>query len=92
MKIPTLLFSHAAGLSAASIGIFEEAANVGKIDFNGSSGFSTDKRQHRITGRGNDIWFAGDAFQFLRRKSPATIKLERDGDVFAMSPHPRPST
>ncbi len=35
MKIPTLLFTLATGLSAAPIGIFEEATDIGKIDLKG---------------------------------------------------------
>ncbi len=78
MKIPSLLFTLATGLSAAPIGIFEEATDVGKIEFKGSSEFLADKGQYRITGSGKNIWTTEDAFQFLHKKISGDLVLSME--------------
>lgn len=66
------------GLSAAPIGIFEEANDVGKIDHKGSSEFLADKSQYRIRGSGKNIWFAEDAFQFLSKQLSGDLVFRMD--------------
>ena len=78
MKTPLLLFSLATCLSAAPIGIFEDAADVGKIDLKGSSEFLAGKDQYRITGSGKNIWFAEDAFQFLHKRISGDLAFSMD--------------
>jgi hypothetical protein len=67
-----------AGLSAAPIGIFNQATDVGKIDLKGSSVFIADKDQYRITGSGKNIWFSEDAFQFLHKKVSGDLVFSMD--------------
>lgn len=78
MKTSVILFAFATGLSAAPIGIFEEATDVGKIDLKGTSEFLADKGQYRITGSGKNIWFTEDAFQFLHKKISGDLVFSMD--------------
>ena len=78
MKTSFILFALATGLSAAPIGIFEEATDVGKIDSKGTSEFLADKGQYCITGSGKNIWFAEDAFQFLHKKISGDLIFSMD--------------
>jgi TolB protein len=73
-----ILLSITTGLGAASIGIFDESTDVGKIDLKGSSEFSVENGQYRITGSGKNIWFNEDAFQFLHKKVSGDIVFSMD--------------
>lgn len=63
---------------AASYGIFEQAADIGKTDLKGSSEFLPDKDQYRITGSGKNLWFGEDACQFLSKKLSGDIVITMD--------------
>lgn len=78
MKIPTLLFTLATGLSAAPIGIFETATDIGKIDLKGSSEFLADKGHYRISGSGKNIWVTEDAFHFLSKQISGDLVFSMD--------------
>ena len=76
--IATLLATIPSSLTAAPVGIFEEATDVGKIELKGSSEFLPDKNRYRITGSGKNIWFAEDAFQFLSKKMSGDLVFSMD--------------
>ncbi len=63
----------AANGQAGSLGIFEEAGDVGAVGAAGKAKFNARSKQYTVTGSGENIWGTQDAFQFLRRKL--------DGDV-----------
>ena len=63
---------------AAEMGVFENAADVGKIELKGSSEYLADKAQYRITGSGRNMWFAEDAFQFLSKKMSGDLAFSVD--------------
>lgn len=77
-----------AELSIASIGVFEEANDIGEIDHKGSSEFLADKGQYRITGSGKNIWFAEDAFHFLSKKVSGDLIFSMDVDWEAEGKEP----
>jgi hypothetical protein len=63
---------------AASLGEFEQAADVGKISLPGSSEFVSAQGQYRITGSGHNLWGKEDAFQFLYKKLPGDLSFTMD--------------
>ena len=65
---------------AASLGEFENATDVGKIELKGSSEFLPDKPQYRIRGSGANIWADEDAFQFLWKKTSGDLVFSADVD------------
>lgn len=69
----TMVLCMAANGQAGSLGIFEEAGDVGVVDAAGKAVFDAAGKQYAVTGSGENIWGTQDAFQFLRRKL--------DGDV-----------
>jgi TolB protein len=64
--------------SAANLGIFETASDVGIIKLKGSSEYFPDQAQYRITGSGKNMWFAEDAFQFLYKKLSGDLVFSMD--------------
>ncbi len=65
-------------LHGASLGIFESANDIGKIELNGSSEFLADKATYRITGSGKNMWFTEDAGQFLSKKHTGDLVFSMD--------------
>ena len=63
---------------AASLGLFESATDIGKIDLKGSSEFLADKATYRITGSGKNMWFNEDAGQFLSKKHTGDLVFSMD--------------
>lgn len=51
-----------------SLGIFDEAGDVGAVGAAGKATFDAAGDQYAVTGSGENIWGTEDAFQFLRRK------------------------
>jgi Tol biopolymer transport system component len=74
------LITQCGGLSARaqSIGIFESAADVGKIEVKGSSAFLPDQAKYRVTGSGANIWAKEDAFQFLHKKISGDLQFSME--------------
>lgn len=57
-----------APIHAGSLGEFENATDVGKIQLPGLAEFLPDKAQYRIQGSGANIWASEDAFQLVWKK------------------------
>jgi len=72
--------SIVASADAASLGQFEGATDVGKIELKGSSEFLPDAGQYRISGSGANIWAKEDAFQFLWKKTAGDLVLSMDAE------------
>lgn len=64
--------------SAAGLGVFDSAADVGQIELKGASEFLADKAQYRITGSGKNIWFTEDAFHFLSKQLSGDLVFSMD--------------
>ena len=74
----TLLLALATSPAASPVGLFETAADIGKIELKGSATFLPEKNQYRITGSGKNIWFAEDAFQFLSKTMLGDLVFSMD--------------
>jgi len=67
--------------SLASIGIFENHADVGDacdIGIPGSAVFDSTKNEYRITASGYNMWFDRDAFHFLYNKVDGDLIMTAD--------------
>ena len=64
--------------SAAGLGVFESAADVGQSELKGASEFLADKAQYRITGSGANIWKTNDAFQYVWKQTSGDLMFGMD--------------
>lgn len=62
----------------ASLGIFEDHADVGAVLHAGSVEYDAAKRSYTISGSGENMWFAADAFQFVWKKVSGDVTLTAD--------------
>jgi TolB protein len=70
--------STRAGREAAAAGIFEGHGDVGTVLHEGSMEYDTAKRSYTISGSGENMWFANDAFQFVWKKMSGDVTLTAD--------------
>src|SRR5467141_4502176 len=68
----------AAGSATSPTGIFEGFGGVGMVLHAGSVEYDEAKRRYTIAGSGENMWFAGDAFQFAWKKASGDVTLTAD--------------
>ena len=56
--------AEAAGPKSASLGIFEDHGDVGKVQYAGSTTFDPASKTYTVAGSGANMWLATDAYQF----------------------------
>jgi TolB protein len=61
--------------SYADLGEFEHNMDIGQISLHGSAQFDPETKQYQITGSGENMWAAQDAFHFLWRQVSGDFKL-----------------
>jgi TolB protein len=61
-----------------SIGVFEGHSDVGAVLHPGTAGYDPATRTYTITGSGDDMWAASDAFQFVWKKVSGDVALAAD--------------
>jgi len=64
--------------AAAPVGIFEGHGDVGTVLHAGSVDYDAGKKTYTISGSGENMWFAADAFQFVWKKVSGDITLTAD--------------
>jgi len=72
----------AAGAATSPTGIFEGFGDVGTVLHAGSVEYDEAKRRYTIAGSGENMWFAGDAFQFAWKKVSSDVTLTADISFF----------
>jgi Tol biopolymer transport system component len=74
------LFSMAylQGQSAAPVGVFERHSDVGTVLHAGSVDYDAAKKTYTISGSGENMWLAADAFQFVWKKMSGDVSLTAD--------------
>ena len=75
------LFSSATALrgqSASALGIFQNHADIGTVLHPGSAKYDAAHGAYTLTGSGENIWFTGDAFQFVWKQVSEDIALTAD--------------
>ena len=70
----SLLTARAAAQSG-NLGAFTNSGDVGSPVGKGSTEFSTDKNEYRITGSGANIWAKEDQFQYVWREMPGNFTV-----------------
>jgi hypothetical protein len=63
---------------AAETGIFEGHSDVGTVLHAGSVDYDASKQTYTISGSGENMWFASDAFQFAWKKMSGDVTLTAD--------------
>jgi TolB protein len=63
---------------ASPVGIFEDHADVGTVLHPGSVEYDASKQTYNLTGSGENVWFAADAFQFVWKKLSGDVTLTAD--------------
>jgi TolB protein len=64
--------------TAEAVGIFENHADVGTVLHPGSSRFDPSSKTYTLSGSGENMWFAADAFQFAWKKVSGDVSLTAD--------------
>lgn len=60
---------------SADLGIFEGSADVGSVGFAGSVSYDSVARAYRVTGSGENMWFAEDGFHFVWKRVSGDVNL-----------------
>src|SRR6266567_9261212 len=60
------------------VGMFDGHSDVGTILHAGSVDYDAAKRTYTISGSGENMWFAADAFQFVWKKISGDVTLTAD--------------
>ena len=70
---------HVAAQDASpSIGLFENHGDVGTVLHQGSVKYDAAQGKYTITGSGENMWFAADAFQFAWKRVSGDVSLSAD--------------
>ena len=70
--------NHLWATPAASLGVFEEHGDVGTVLHPGSVEYDASRETYTLTGSGENMWFAADAFQFVWKKISGDVTLTAD--------------
>jgi hypothetical protein len=70
--------SICASAQAGPVGIFEGHGDVGTVLHAGSAEFDAANSTYTLTGSGENMWFATDAFQFAWKKMSGDVTLTAD--------------
>ena len=64
--------------ATTSLGMFESSADVGTVLHPGSAEYDNSTETYLLTGSGENMWFAADAFQFVWKKMSGDVTLTAD--------------
>jgi TolB protein len=64
--------------AAGGVGILEDHSDVGTVLHAGSVEYDAGKQTYTISGSGENMWFAADAFQFVWKKVSGDVTLTAD--------------
>lgn len=78
LRLGLFLWLPLSSLTAAPIGEFETATDIGKITLPGSAEFLPATGQYRLTGSGANMWAKEDAFHFLAKKLSGDLSFTMD--------------
>ena len=79
-RLLALLTATSLALFAAGglIGIFEEQSSVGNVTRPGSASFETSRAAYTMTGGGENMWAASDAFHFAWKRAKGDQALSAE--------------
>jgi TolB protein len=84
---PSLLTAQASP-APAPIGLFEDHGDVGTVLHPGSVEYAPSTASYTISGSGENMWFAKDAFQFVWKKVSGDVSLTADAAFIAKTGNP----
>jgi TolB protein len=64
--------------AGASLGVFENHSDIGTVLHAGSAEYDGSKHTYTVTGSGENMWSAADAFQFVWKKVSGDVTLTAD--------------
>ena len=67
-----------ANAQSSSVGVFENHSDVGTVLHPGSVEYDAAARSYTISGSGENMWLAADAFQFVWKKMSGDVTLTAD--------------
>jgi TolB protein len=79
LPLPLLaLLAVLPGRSAEPLGLFEKSGDVGSVLHPGTTKYDPAEKAYTLTGSGENMWFAKDAFQFTWKKWEGDLALAAD--------------
>ena len=78
LALVLLFFVAVVSRAQEPVGIFENHADVGTVLHPGSATFDASKSTYTLTGSGENMWLAADAFQFAWKKASGDLDLTAD--------------
>jgi TolB protein len=76
--VPVVSSPAGAQSASTSVGIFEGHSDVGTVLHAGSVEYDSSQRTYTISGSGENMWLAADAFQFVWKKMSGDVTLTAD--------------
>ena len=67
-----------ANAQSSSVGVFENHGDVGTVLHPGSVDYDAETKTYTISGSGENMWLAADAFQFVWKKMSGDVTLTAD--------------
>jgi TolB protein len=64
--------------AAVAVGVFESHGDIGTVSHAGSVEYDAAKRSYTISGSGENMWFASDAFQFAWKRMSGDVTVTAD--------------
>ncbi len=78
VSLSIILLSLASHAQTAGAGIFESHSDVGTVFHAGSVDYDSTQKTYTISGSGENMWLAADAFQFVWKKMSGDVSLTAD--------------
>src|SRR5579862_9268147 len=76
--IPVLVLAPVCLGQSAPLGLFENHADVGSVLHAGAVEYDAARHSYTVSGSGENMWFAADAFQFVWKKVSGDVTLTAD--------------
>src|SRR5512140_1160748 len=78
MRRSLLLLAFTAGLSWSQTGAFEGHADVGTVLHAGAAEYDAARRVYRVSGSGENMWAATDAFHYVWKRVTGDVTITAD--------------
>ncbi|MDZ7639907.1 MAG: hypothetical protein U5J83_16925 [Bryobacterales bacterium] len=78
LAIAGLACAMGAQSTTPSLGLFEASTDVGTVRVAGASHYDTQSATYRLSGAGENMWLATDAFHFVWKKLSGDFRLAAD--------------
>jgi TolB protein len=78
MLFAMLICPAASRAQSGSVGAFEGHGDIGTVLHPGSVEYNAENKSYTISGSGENMWFAADAFQFVWKKMSGDVSLTAD--------------